>query len=443
MIVAKLLPDEQERLKKLAMYEIMDTVEEDNFNELVRLASDICGAPISLISLLDDSRQWFKARVGLEAQETPIEQAFCAHSILQDDIMEVEDATQDDRFFDNPLVTGNPDIRFYAGMPLATPSGHKLGTLCVIDTKPRQLSEKQKESLKVLAKQVITLLELRLKMKELSIANTKLDTQKNIIDKKNRDLMDSINYAKRIQKAILPFYQDVRKSLPDFALFFKPKDVVGGDFYYFRETGNHLVIAVIDCAGHGIPGAFLSLIGFKALKNIIEREGIVDAKEILIRLDGRVIEILHQQDKDSQNKESMDIALCVVDKSKQTITFAGARRDLFVLRKDDTHGYSIRELKGIKFSIGYYATLQEKNFSSETFQIQKDDLFYMFSDGYNDQFGGEHDRKFGRARFKELLLEIAEQPLEEQQESLKKKFDEWSAHTNQTDDVLVIGFKVA
>ncbi|WP_370981017.1 ATP-binding protein [Agaribacterium sp. ZY112] len=158
---AKAHPREQQRLTKLAYYEVLDTEAERAFDELTELAAAICETPISLISLVDDHRQWFKSRVGLDALETPKSIAFCSHAILEDHIFEVSNATEDERFADNPLVTGAPDIRFYAGAPLVSPDGCPIGTLCVIDREPKQLSDNQRLSLEILSKQVISQLELR------------------------------------------------------------------------------------------------------------------------------------------------------------------------------------------------------------------------------------------------------------------------------------------
>jgi len=157
----KIPENEKERLKTLRLYNILDTAAEKTFDDLTRLAATICEAPISLVSLVDEKRQWFKSKVGLEVTETPREHAFCAHTILKDELMIVEDATSDLRFQNNPLVTDNPNIRFYAGAPLELKNGIRLGTLCIIDRKPRQLTSHQKESLKILREAVVTQLEYK------------------------------------------------------------------------------------------------------------------------------------------------------------------------------------------------------------------------------------------------------------------------------------------
>ena len=187
MISAKLPENEIERLKALERYDILDTNAEADFDELVKLASQICDTPISLVSLIDSTRQWFKAKIGIESNETSREVAFCAHGILKNELMEINDATQDNRFYDNPLVTGDLGIKFYAGMPLTTSDGFNLGTLCVIDTKPKVLSDYQKEALKTLGKQVIAQLELRYKLHLLSTKQNELeDTIETLNETRNR-----------------------------------------------------------------------------------------------------------------------------------------------------------------------------------------------------------------------------------------------------------------
>ncbi|MDB5846550.1 MAG: hypothetical protein JWP29_302 [Rhodoferax sp.] len=153
--------DNAARLQELKRLMVLDTGDEQSYDDITRLAAQICGTPIALISLVDETRQWFKSRVGLQARQTPREQAFCAHVIVDNSPLVVEDATADARFVDNPLVTGDPNIRFYAGAPLTTSNGQTLGTLCVIDTVPRQVTQAQMDQLKFMAQQVIAMLEQR------------------------------------------------------------------------------------------------------------------------------------------------------------------------------------------------------------------------------------------------------------------------------------------
>lgn len=171
-VAANLPANEGARLQALASYSVLDTPPEEAYNDLVQLAAQVCGVPVALISLIDEQRQWFKARVGMEVPQTPREQAFCAHAILRpDDILEVPDATQDPRFAGNPLVTAEDGIRFYAGAPLVTPTGAAIGTLCIIDRVPRRLTPAMAEALKALARQAVRLLELRRAMAELESLN--------------------------------------------------------------------------------------------------------------------------------------------------------------------------------------------------------------------------------------------------------------------------------
>jgi two-component system, cell cycle sensor histidine kinase and response regulator CckA len=175
--------NEAKRLKVLWQYDVLDTVPEEVFDDLTELAARICEAPIALISLVDENRQWFKSKVGISVNETSRDISFCAHAIKQHELFIIPDATQDLRFAKNPLVTSDPKIRFYAGAPLITPDGHALGTLCVIDKVPRELRPEQKQALRVLARHVMTQLELRRHAKELADAHKDRETTKEELDK--------------------------------------------------------------------------------------------------------------------------------------------------------------------------------------------------------------------------------------------------------------------
>ncbi|MBW4891327.1 GAF domain-containing sensor histidine kinase [Mucilaginibacter sp. HMF5004] len=201
-MIAPIFPaNEDKRLQDVYRSQLLDTPEETEFDEIVQLASDLCNTPISLITILDTERQWFKAKVGLDATETTREVSFCGHAILQDELFEIPDALKDIRFSDNPLVTGGPEIRFYAGMPLVTESGSRLGTLCVIDSAPRVLTERQRFALKVLAGNVIKVAELRMKNKQLHHFT---ETQKRIISIVAHDVRNPLASI----KSVINFKQD-------------------------------------------------------------------------------------------------------------------------------------------------------------------------------------------------------------------------------------------
>ncbi|RYZ98175.1 MAG: GAF domain-containing protein, partial [Sphingobacteriaceae bacterium] len=195
MAAANIPANEESRLQDLYKTELLDTPHEKEFDDIVKLASDLCNMPISLISLVDANRQWFKARIGLDVDETDRDISFCSHAILQDDVFEVSDATLDTRFNENPLVTEDPSIRYYAGVPLVTSLGNRLGTLCVIDKIPRHLTEKQKFGLKVLADNVIKIAELRIKNKHL---NYLTQTQKRIISILAHDVRNPLSSIKSV-----------------------------------------------------------------------------------------------------------------------------------------------------------------------------------------------------------------------------------------------------
>lgn len=182
-MTAPIAINEAKRLKVLWQYDVLDTVPEEVFDDLTELAARICEAPIALISLVDENRQWFKSKVGVTLNETSRDISFCSHAIEQQELFIIPDATQDLRFANNPLVVSNPKIRFYAGAPLITPDGHALGTLCVIDKVPRELRPEQKQALRVLARHVMTQLELRRHAKELAIAHKDREATKEELDK--------------------------------------------------------------------------------------------------------------------------------------------------------------------------------------------------------------------------------------------------------------------
>jgi sigma-B regulation protein RsbU (phosphoserine phosphatase) len=263
-----------------------------------------------------------------------------------------------------------------------------------------------------------------------------------ILEQYNHNLTDSIMYARHIQRALLPPLQILTEKIPDCFVLYKPKNIVSGDFYWFSEQKNSLYLAVADGTGHGVPGAFISILGLAILNEIVQENNISAPIVILEELKQKVICSLGQQNGQSESDDGMDIALCLINFETNTLQYAGAFRPLIIIRKNDTNGgHEILEIKGDGMPIGIYEP-QEKRFTNHTIDLQPEDAFYLFSDGIASQFGGENERTFGSKRFKDLILNIQNNPMSLQGELMENAINEWKGDLTQTDDILVIGIKL-
>jgi serine phosphatase RsbU (regulator of sigma subunit) len=263
--------------------------------------------------------------------------------------------------------------------------------------------------------------------------NIELNDKNKTIEHQKKEITDSINYAKRIQNAILPDTEIIKNYLDDSFILYEPKDIVSGDFYNFKVDSNGLLIACADCTGHGVPGAFMSLIGMKELQIACENES--EPSEILRALNVGIKKTLKQNEIDG-TRDGMDIAICKIYKNK--LTYSGANRSLWVLKQSED---LIEEIKATKMAIGGY-TLNDQLFVSHSIECNKGDIVYMTSDGFADQFGGPQNKKLTTKKFKDLLLSIKNQPMNNQHDILKKFIVEWRGNNEQLDDILVIGFKL-
>lgn len=267
---------------------------------------------------------------------------------------------------------------------------------------------------------------------ELQKTLLEVEEQKSLLSIKNKDLMDSLNYAQRIQSSILPSDSQLKTLFTEYFVFYRPKDIVSGDFYWVREFENHVYFSVADCTGHGVPGALLSLIGYNALSRIVS-SGKTLPSEILEELRKVIVSTLNAQD-NGKVYDGMDIGLCVLDRTSGTLRFAGANQSAIVVRGDE-----IIEMKGERQSIGFYEEYIPINV--QELQISADDMIYLFSDGFKDQFGGPQEKKFKFGRFRDLLKEIAGiDPLERESE-MEKKLQQWKGELEQLDDICVLGIK--
>ena len=258
------------------------------------------------------------------------------------------------------------------------------------------------------------------------------------MQKQNKNITSSINYAKTIQDASLALDPTIDACLDEMAfILFRPLQVVSGDFYYVADTAEETIFAAVDCQGHGIPGAFLSMIGVSILNDVVKAKGITKPGEILDNLHQTVHKTLRQAS--TNNRDSMDLALITINKYSNEVLFAGAKNPLVYITNQEVH-----EIKGDRKAIGGKITSKQKPFTTHSIVIDKATTFYIFSDGYIDQFGGPNKRKFLRHRLKNLLLDIHTQPLERQKITLDQTLENWMKESNesQIDDILVMGIKL-
>ena len=270
---------------------------------------------------------------------------------------------------------------------------------------------------------------------------TKIKLAEEEIARQKEKITDSIHYAKKIQTAVLPPNEFLKKLLPEHFIMFRPKDIVSGDFYWALKKGDKILIAAADCTGHGVPGGFMSMLGMTFLNEITGKLSPeeLNAGHILTELRDSVKSSLRQTGKEGEAKDGMDIALCIIDQKTNFMQFAGANNPLFVVRNGLEQ--EIIDIKADDMPIGIFYH-EKESFTNHTLQLQKDDTCYIFSDGYADQFGGKKGRKLMLSRFKKMLAVTSDRPLLVQKEYIEKKFDIWKGKNRQIDDILVIGIRI-
>jgi len=284
---------------------------------------------------------------------------------------------------------------------------------------------------------------------QIEIQRDEIQKQHNIVTEQKKDIMDSIRYAKRIQTAAIPSPETVFNELKDLFILYMPRDVVSGDFYWMGIENEKLIMIAADCTGHGVPGAFTSMLGISMLNDIIGQGSTTSPDVILNELRDNIVRSL-KQSPDSESKDGMDIAILTIDKKANTLDFSGAMNPLFIIRNAGNEkindsfveegAFRLYEIKGDKMPAAIHEKMDP--FSKTTITICSGDRYYMCSDGYEDQFGGPKQHKYMRKNFKKLLLQIHHLPMDQQRELLEKKFEEWKGELPQVDDILVIGFSV-
>jgi serine phosphatase RsbU (regulator of sigma subunit) len=278
--------------------------------------------------------------------------------------------------------------------------------------------------------------------KELEQANAEIEAQRDLAEEQRdqiiqqkKEITDSIQYAQRIQTIILPSPNLLKLHLPEYFVIFKPRDIVSGDFFWITEKEGNIILTAADCTGHGVPGAFMSLLGITYLNEITSGRSILTAGEILDQLRQSIIKALDQKGVSGENKDGMDMALCIFDYKKMEIQFAGANNPLYIFKNNE-----LKEIKGDKMPVAIHERMQ--NFTNHTFQVEKGDQLYMFSDGYEDQFGGPLGKKFMSKALKQLIVSVGNLTMNEQKEEIERKFEAWKGDLDQMDDVLMIGVKI-
>jgi serine phosphatase RsbU (regulator of sigma subunit) len=267
-----------------------------------------------------------------------------------------------------------------------------------------------------------------------------LKTHRDLLVHQKNEIIESINYARRIQSAMLPPESYFSEHLHEHFILYKPRDIVSGDFYWIKQVKQYVVLVVADCTGHGVPGAFMSMLGMSNLNEIVHRREITQANQVLNELRTQIKYSLRQDGKRDESKDGIDMAICVLDVKSMEMQYAGANIPLYVISKVKGRP-ELREIKPDLMPLGYYQS-KDISFVNHDIQLDKGDAFYMFSDGYADQKGGKNNKKFMSKNLKSLLLKIYEQPMHDQNEILDTTLSGWMGDHSQVDDILVFGVRV-
>jgi ligand-binding sensor domain-containing protein/serine phosphatase RsbU (regulator of sigma subunit) len=280
--------------------------------------------------------------------------------------------------------------------------------------------------------------ELEMMVEELESTLEKSYEQSKQIEESTQKILDSLHYARRIQKALLPCFETIKRSFEDVFILYEPKDIVSGDFYWFTEKNGRLVLAAVDCTGHGVPGAFMSLIGNDKLNRAVNEQELLDPRHILEYVEYSMYATFKETDKDATNTDGMEMSICTFDYRRNKFLYAGAHRPVYYVRNGQ-----LTEVKGKPYGIGGMPSQRyEKVFETEELPLQKGDMLYMFTDGFVGQFNGETGKKYMSSRFKEFLAAMAHHPCEKQKELLSQELVNWLKGGRQTDDVMVIGVRI-
>jgi serine phosphatase RsbU (regulator of sigma subunit) len=279
------------------------------------------------------------------------------------------------------------------------------------------------------------LLRTRKHLSEMKSAYSEIEIQRSELQLRNKDLTDSLNYARRIQAALLPSEHHIRRIFPDYFIYYRPKHIVSGDFYWFSERDDKYFIAAADCTGHGVPGALMSMIGLELIHKIINDMKVDDSDQVLLTMNRELESAFYKEESGKPIiKDGIEMSICIIDKKTRLMEFSGAFLPVYIVRDD-----KLIEIKGDKKNV--VQSFAMVSFNRSTFTLQDGDLLYLFSDGYADQFGGPDNKKFMYRRLRHILLTISKYPLPDQQRILDETIDSWMEGHDQIDDMMILGVK--
>ncbi len=321
-------------------------------------------------------------------------------------------------------------------MKLGLEARDKLGVVTLEkETAVLEKLEAQRQMLEALQeKEKLILEQNEMLEKQVAARTVEVLRQKELIEIKNREIIDSIHYAKHVQEAIMPAQGRIHDLFPESFVLYLPKDIVAGDFYWMEHTGDLKILAIADCTGHGVAGALMSMVGMSLLNQLVFEKGIAMPGAMLEQLHQQVVTSLKQQDTNSS--EGMDISICTYNHQSGKLWYAGANRSLLLVRNEETIEYH-----GNKYPVGGLQILHQEPVNQYELTPRPGDSYYLFTDGYADQFGGEQNKKMMTRKFRETLFSIRHLPMQEQRQYLFDFFHAWKGSQEQVDDVLVTGFK--
>jgi serine phosphatase RsbU (regulator of sigma subunit) len=276
--------------------------------------------------------------------------------------------------------------------------------------------------------------EIEKKNEHLNQAYDEIKLQKDIIEEKQLNITSSIKYAKHIQESVLQSKDILRCFFDDSFVLYKPKDIVSGDFYWVKDKGDELLVVAADCTGHGVPGAFMSLLGISLLNRITETQNITDPAQLLDKMRKNIINSLNQNEDQATFRDGMDATIIKVNKETGKLVFSGANNPIYHIRNS-----ALNEIKGDKMPVSLHSVMNK--FTNHELQLTKGDTIYMFSDGYPDQFGGPKGKKLKYKQFKELLIKWSSASMEEQYLRLEEYFKHWKGDFEQIDDIVILGIR--